>query len=267
MSRAARARATDTCPDRYVRLAGKLADAAGAIIRRYFRTGIEVIGKEDASPVTVADRKAESSMRRLIRRAFPDHGIVGEEYGPDRADAEHVWVLDPIDGTKSFISGMPLFGTLVALLRCGKPILGVIDQPVLRERWVGAAGRPTTFRGRRIATRLCASLGDATLYSTSPSMFAGRDAKAHARLGRAVKLVRFGGDCYAYGQVASGHIDIVVEATLKPYDYLAQVPVIGGAGGIITDWQGKPLGLGSDGRVCACGDRRLHKSVLRKLAG
>jgi inositol-phosphate phosphatase/L-galactose 1-phosphate phosphatase/histidinol-phosphatase len=265
LSRAARA--TESCPDRFVRLAGKLADAAGATVRRYFRTGVKVTGKEDATPVTVADRKAEAVMRALIRRAFPDHGVVGEEYGRERADAEYVWVLDPIDGTKSFISGMPLFGTLIALLRRETPILGVIDQPVLGERWLGAAGRRTTFCGRPAATRRCKSLADATLYSTSPSMFVGRDAKAFARLSRAVKLPRFGGDCYAYGQVASGHIDIVVEATLKPYDFLAQVPVIGGAGGIITDWRGRPLGLGSDGRVCACGDRRLHKSVLRKLAG
>lgn len=264
---AARTRATESCPDRFVALANRLADASGGIVRRYFRTRVKVIGKADASPVTIADRRAEARMRAIIARAFPGHGILGEEHGAERVDAEYVWVLDPIDGTKSFISGMPQFGTLIALLRRGRPILGVIDQPVLRERWVGAEGRRTTFCGRPARTRACRTLGDASLFATSPSMFQGRDARAYERLARAVRLQRFGGDCYAYGQVASGHIDIVIEATLKPYDYLAQVPVIEGAGGAITDWRGKPLGLDSDGRVAAAGDRKLHKAVLRALAG
>lgn len=267
MSPASRARAAADCPEKFLRLAGRLADAAGPIVRRHFRTDLKVTGKADASPVTIADRRAEAAMRAIIKRAFPDHGILGEEYGPERTDAEYVWVLDPIDGTKSFISGMPLFGTLIALMKHGKPVLGVIDQPVLRERWMGAAGRRPTFRGRPIRTRRCESIGDATLFSTSPTMFTGRNAKPYERLRGAAGLSRFGGDCYAYGQLASGHIDIVVEAGLKPYDYLAQVPIIAGAGGAITDWRGKPLNLDSDGRVCACGDRRLHKTVLRMLAG
>ena len=267
MSAPSRARAEQACPKEFLRLAGRLADAAGPIIRRYFRTKLKVVGKADASPVTIADRRAEAAMRAVVKRAFPAHGILGEEYGPERTGAEYVWVLDPIDGTKSFISGMPQFGTLIALLRRGTPILGVIDQPVLRERWVGAAGRPSTFRGKPISTRACKSVGDATMYSTSPTMFGGRNAKPYENLRRAVRLSRFGGDCYAYGQLASGNIDLVVEAGLKPYDYLAQVPIIAGAGGAITDWRGEPLGLDSDGRVCACGDRKLHKRVLRMLAG
>jgi len=176
-------------------------------------------------------------------------------------------VLDPIDGTKAFISGMPLFGTLIALLHRGRPILGIIDQPILNERWVGATGRPTTFLGKPARTRACASLAAATLYSTSPDMFRGPDAGAYESLRGRVKLPRYGGDCYAYGQLANGHIDIVVEAQLKPYDYLAQVPIIEGAGGAFTDWQGGKLGLESDGRVCAVGDPALHKDVLRLLAG
>ncbi|MCC6469978.1 MAG: histidinol-phosphatase [Alphaproteobacteria bacterium] len=253
--------------DPFVSLAGRLADAAGKVIRPYFRSGIEVIGKADTSPVTIADRESETAMRALIEREFPQHGILGEEHGAVRMDAEHVWVLDPIDGTKSFISGFPLFGTLIALLHRGRPVVGIIDQPIIGERWIGAEGRPTTFKGKPAHTRKCAKPGDATLYSTSPDMFKGPDAPGYDKLRQAVKLPRFGGDCYAYGQLANGHVDIVVEARLQPYDYLAQVPIIEGAGGTFTDWKGKPLGLDSDGRVCAVGDPQLHKDVLRLLAG
>ena len=258
---------TTRCPRAFIALAGRLADAAGRVARRHFRTGIAVIGKADASPVTIADREAEARMRAIIERAFPEHGIVGEEHGTLRPDAEHVWVLDPIDGTKSFISGVPLFGTLIALLHRGRPILGIIDQPVLRERWVGALGHPTRFCGRPASTRRCASLAAATLFATSPHMFHGADGEGFERLRRAVKLPRYGGDCYAYGLLASGHVDLVVEASLKPYDYLAQVPIIEGAGGALTDWDGARLGLGSSGRVCASGDRRLHRKALALLAG
>lgn len=263
----ARKRAPEACPQRFIDLAEKLADTAGAIVRRYFRTPMRVVGKKDATPVTVADRRAEKAMRAAIRRAFPDHGILGEEYGPERIDAEYVWVLDPVDGTKAFISGVPLFGTLVALTRRGKPILGVIDQPVMRERWVGAVGRKTTFCGRKAKTRRCARIADATLIATSPHMFKRAEFRAFERLRKKVKLPRYGGDCYGYGLVAAGHVDIVVEAGLKPYDFLAQVPILAGAGGIITDWRGRTLTLDSGPRVCACGDRKLHKRVLRLLAG
>lgn len=265
MSRRTQAQAR--CPVEFIALAERLADAAGVVARRYFRTGVEVIGKADASPVTIADRAAETAMRGLIARRFPAHGIYGEEHGVVRADAEHVWVLDPIDGTKSFICGIPLFGTLIALLHRGRPILGIIDQPILRERWVGAAGRPTRFRGKTARTRRCSGLGEATLFATTPHMFHGRDHKGFERLRRQVKLPRYGGDCYAYGQLASGHVDIVVESGLQPYDYLALVPVIEGAGGAMTDWDGKPLGLASGKRVCAVGDRRLQAAVLRALNG
>lgn len=251
----------------FVDLAHRLADAAANVVRPYFRSGLEVIGKQDASPVTIADREAEAAMRVLIGKAYPDHGILGEEHGPERTDAEYVWVLDPIDGTKSFISGFPLFGTLIALMHRGRSVLGIIDQPILRERWLGVEGRPTTFQGKPAHTRPCADLTAATLYSTSPEMFKGADAPGYAALRGQVRLPRFGGDCYAYGQLASGHVDIVIEARLQPYDYLAMGPIVAGAGGVCTDWQGKPLGLNSDGRVCVVGDPRLHKDVLRILAG
>jgi len=248
-------------------LAEELADAAGAVIRPYFRQTIAVDDKADASPVTIADREAEQAMRALIEARFPADGIFGEEFGTIREDAEFVWVLDPIDGTKSFISGIPLFGTLVALLHRGRPVLGIIDQPISHERWRGVAGQRSTHNGNPIHARPCPDLAAASLFATAPDMFRGADAAAFARLKAQVKLTRHGGDCYAYGLVASGFIDCVVEASLKPYDYCAMVPIIEGAGGIFTDWQGKPLGLHSDGRVLAAGDRRVHEAALTLLAG
>ncbi len=259
---------TETVSAAHIALAEALADAAGAIIRRYFRQPIAVDEKSDLTPVTIADRAAETAMRALIEQRFPEHGIIGEEYGSTRPAAEHVWVLDPIDGTKSFISGIPLFGTLIALTRRGRPVLGIIDQPILRERWLGAEGRATTLNGAPVRARACAALDRATLFSTAPEfMFQGADAAGFARLRAAVKLVRAGGDCYAYAQLASGFIDLVVEAQLKPYDYCALAPVIAGAGGTITDWQGRALDLAADGRVLACGDPALAAPARALLAG
>lgn len=249
-----------------IAFANELADAAGEIVRRHFRRGVAVDDKPDLSPVTIADREAESALRALIEKRFPEHGILGEEHGTVRVDAERVWVLDPIDGTKSFISGVPLFGTLIALMERGAPVLGVIDQPISRERWIGARGHKSTLNGAPISTRTCPSLGSATLFATSPDMFRDADAEGFQRLKGAVKLPRFGGDCYAYGLLAAGFIDLVVEAGLKPYDYSALVPVITGAGGSMTDWQGKALGLQSDGRVLACGDPRLASAARGLLA-
>jgi inositol-phosphate phosphatase/L-galactose 1-phosphate phosphatase/histidinol-phosphatase len=248
-------------------LAEALADAAGAVIRRYFRSTMTVDDKADASPVTVADREAEAAMRRLIEARFPTHGILGEEYGETRTGADWIWVLDPIDGTKSFISGVPLFGTLIALLHQGVPVLGIIDQPISRERWRGSAGAPSTLNGAAIRTRRCADLAAASLFATAPDMFAGDDSVAFRRLQGSVKLTRFGSDCYAYGLLAAGFIDCVVEASLKPYDYCAMVPIIEGAGGAASDWQGKPLGLASDGRVACAGDKSLHEAVRAVLNG
>ncbi len=251
--------------DGFLALASDLADAAGAAIRPYFRQPLAVDDKADLSPVTVADRAAEAAMRQLIAARFPHHGILGEEYGSERADAEFVWVLDPIDGTKSFISGVPLFGTLIALARHGTPILGIIDQPISRERWVGADGRPSTLNGKAIRCRPCPALAAATVFATSPDMFPGGDATAFARVAQAAKLVRFGADCYAYGLLAHGLIDLVVEASLKPYDFSAMVPIVAGAGGVASDWRGAPLTLASDGRVLVAGDRRTHKAALALL--
>jgi inositol-phosphate phosphatase/L-galactose 1-phosphate phosphatase/histidinol-phosphatase len=263
---AARDGADPVAPE-FVDLAHALAEAAGAIARRYFRTAIAIVDKPDLTPVTIADREAENAMRQLIEREFPAHGIIGEEEGRIRDDAEWVWVLDPIDGTKNFISGIPLFGTLIGLAHRGVPVLGVIEQPVLRERWVGTRGRPSTLNGAPIRTRACASLTQATLFSTTPDMFRGEDSTRFARLKNQVKLARYGADCYAYAQLASGFIDLVVERDLKPYDYCALVPVIEGAGGVLTDWDGRALDLGSDGRVIAAGNLALAAASRIALMG
>jgi inositol-phosphate phosphatase/L-galactose 1-phosphate phosphatase/histidinol-phosphatase len=249
----------------FLALALRLANAAGEAIRPYFRQPIAVDDKADLTPVTAADRAAEQAMRRLISAQFPDHGIIGEEFGRMREDAEFVWVLDPIDGTKSFISGVPLFGTLIALTQGGEPILGIIDQPISHERWVGAAGHPTTLNGRAIHCRDCPGLSAATLFATTPDMFKESDAAAFARVSNAVKLTRFGADCYAYGLVAAGFIDLVLEASLKPYDFCAMVPIVEGAGGVATDWRGAKLSLASDGRILVAGDCRVHQATLALL--
>lgn len=248
-----------------VALAHQLADAARPIAARYFRTGITVDDKSDQSPVTIADREAETAMRELLTRHVPDHGVFGEEHGAVRTDAEYVWVLDPIDGTKAFITGLPLFGTLIGLFHRGKPVLGIIDQPILQERWLGVDGERSTLNGKPISTRACASLANAYMYSTAPGMFAGSHIKPHQALTEKVKLFRWGGDCYAYGLLAAGHVDLVVEADLKLYDYAALIPVITGAGGTITDWKGGALDMQSDGAVVAAGDPAVHRAALEIL--
>ena len=253
--------------DEFLSLAIDLADAAGEAIRPHFRQPLRVEDKPDLSPVTIADRAAEAAMRRLIAARFPSHGIIGEEFGRERESAEFVWVLDPIDGTKSFISGVPLFGTLIALAQHGRPILGIIDQPVSRERWIGARGHPATHNGTPIRCRPCPALAAATLFATTPDMFEGADAAAFARVKAAAKLVRYGADCYAYGLLAHGFVDLVIEASLKPYDFCALLPVVESAGGIASDWHGTPLSLASDGRVVMAGDRRAHAAALALLAG
>ena len=245
-------------------LAHALADAAGAAIRPYYRNLAAVEAKPDASPVTVADRAAEGAMRALIAEHRPHDGVIGEEYGEDRADAECVWVLDPIDGTRAFIAGRPLFGTLIALMEQGVPVLGVIDQCIAGERWVGHAGA-ATLNGIAARTRSCAMLARAHVGTTSPHAFNAADLLAFERLRNDAGDTLYGGDCHNYGLLASGHLDLVVEAGLKVYDWAALVPVVTGAGGSMTDWAGAPLRLGSDGRVVAAGDASLVPETLALL--
>jgi histidinol phosphatase-like enzyme (inositol monophosphatase family) len=244
-------------------LAQRLADAARSILQNYYRKPIPVDAKSDASPVTQADRDAESAMRDILKRAAPDHGIVGEEFGSENADAEFVWVLDPLDGTRAFISGKPTFGTLIGLAHKGVPVLGVIDMPILNERWVGGHGMATVLNGTPAHTRACASLRQARIGTTSPEIFSDPERiEAFSGLRRHVLDCNYGGDCYGYGLLASGWLDIVMESTLQPYDFAAIAPVIAGAGGVMTDWAGQPLTLASNGDVLASGDPGLHGAAL-----
>ena len=247
----------------------ELAIVSGETIRPFFRTALGVENKSLAGgfdPVTAADRAAEAAMRALIKQTFPAHGIVGEELGAEQADAEYVWVLDPIDGTKSFICGMPAWGTLIALTRRGEPIYGMMHQPFTREQFAGD-GKAASYRGpagdRALRTRPCAALADAVLLTTSPLLMRDADRHCFQRVESAVRLSRYGGDCYAYCMLAAGHVDLVIETELKPYDVLPLIPIIEGAGGIITTWDNKRPHDG--GRIVAAGDRRLHAQVLALL--
>ena len=250
-----------------IELANALADAAGAAIRPLFRGEWSEERKEDRSYVTEADRAAEAAMRAIIEEREPGDGIIGEEYGTRNEGAGRQWVLDPIDGTTSFIAGRPIFGTLIALVQDGWPVLGVIDQPIAGERWVGRIGEGTTFNGEPIRVRPCKELAEAVLGTTTPHQFAGEDVDAFMGVAKSVaeRKIIYGGDCYNYGLVASGHIDLVVEAGLKLHDYAALVPVVEGAGGMMSDWQGNPLDAGSDGRVIALGDPARLEDVLEAM--
>ena len=253
--------------DKDLALALRLADAAGAAIRPLFRGQWSQERKADRSYVTEADRAAEAAMRKLIEAEFSADGIIGEEYGTRNEGAGRQWVLDPIDGTTSFIAGRPIFGTLIALLQDGWPVLGIIDQPISGERWVGRIGQPTLFNGTPAAARPLKDLGDAVLATTSPHLFTNEEADAFMSVAKQVaeKKIVFGGDCYNYGLVASGHIDLVIEAGLKLHDYAALVPVVEGAGGMMADWQGNPLDAGSDGTVIALGDPARLEDVLEAM--
>jgi inositol-phosphate phosphatase / L-galactose 1-phosphate phosphatase / histidinol-phosphatase len=250
----------------YLAFAHELADRAGEVLRRYYRTPVTVDYKADESPVTIADREAERVMRDLIRSRFPEHGIEGEEFASEHGEAELVWNLDPIDGTKAFLSGRPTFGTLISLLRRGTPVLGLIDQCISHERWVGAFDAPSTFNGAAIRVRPCPDLAHAVLSTTSPQMFrTAEEQAAFAQVAQAVRVTVYGGDCYAYGLLAMGFTDLVVEADLDLHDFAALVPVIEGAGGVITDWRGQALDRDSEGRVLAAGDHRVHAQALALL--
>lgn len=250
----------------FLAMAHKLADAARPVLQSYYRRPLEIDEKGDASLVTDADRAIERTMRDLIIAELPDHGILGEEYGPENLDAEYVWILDPIDGTKSFITGKPSFNTLIALCQNGKPILGVIDQAILDERWIGVSGQPTTLNGEVVRARACEHLKDATIFTTGPDLFIEEKAIAgyKAAFGAARQPI-YGIDSYGYGLIAMGFGDVLVESNLQPYDFCAAVPVIEGAGGVITDWNGDALTINSGDLVIASGDARCHVEGLDVL--
>ncbi|MEL6528814.1 MAG: inositol monophosphatase family protein [Pseudomonadota bacterium] len=252
-----------------LKLANRLADAAGEAIRPFFRADFVTETKSDSSAVTEADRAAEQAMRAIIEAERPDDGIIGEEYGTRNEGAGRQWVLDPIDGTQSFIAGRAIFGTLIALMQDGWPVLGVIDQPIQKERWVGRIGEGTTLNGKPVRSRPCAAVEGMSVATTSPHCFDADQTDAYLNLVTnaypKTPFPIYGGDCYNYALLASGHIDCVMEAGLKLHDYAALVPVVEGAGGVMSDWQGNPLDADSDGSVIALGDAARIEDVLAAM--
>jgi myo-inositol-1(or 4)-monophosphatase len=246
-----------------------LAAVSGETILPFFRTALAVDNKKAGGfdPVTAADRAAEQAMRALIRKNFPNHGILGEEYGSEHTEAEYVWVLDPIDGTKSFITGMVAWGTLIGLMRFGEPVFGMMNQPFTREKFSGDGGA-ARYRGpagnRELRVRPCTAIGEAILSTTSPLLMNKADRASFARLEDRVRLSRYGGDCYAYCMLAAGLIDLVVETEIKPHDIVALIPVITGAGGIVTTWENGPAQAG--GRIIIAGDAHIHEAALEILS-
>ena len=252
-----------------IALAHRLADAARAEIVPLFRSGVQSEAKDDSSPVTIADRNAEEAMRGLIEAEFSGDGIHGEEFGVKEGVTGRQWVLDPVDGTTAFLAGRPIFGTLIALLIEGFPVLGVIDQAINDERWVGVTGQLTTFNGQPVSTRTCRELSLASLATTGPQYFSQAEGDLFMALAGQTdhKRMVMGGDCYNYGCLASGNIDLICEAGLKLHDFAALVPVVEGAGGMMCDWAGEPLHAASDGRVLALGDPARLEDVLEAMSG
>ena len=250
-----------------------LADASGSLIRKYFRADVNIEDKADNSPVTVADRLAETVIREMINDKYPLHDILGEEYGFQNTGSRWKWVIDPIDGTRSFVSGMPIFGTLISLLENEVPHLGIIDMPILRERWFSASGEECFFYSsdvdlKKVVCKVSGkkNIGQAILYSADPKMFKSSQKLLYDRVSSQVKLPRFGGDCYSYGLLASGYIDLVIEADMKIYDLMALVPVIESAGGVISDWQGSTaFDTNWDGCVVAASSEELHRQSISLL--
>jgi histidinol phosphatase-like enzyme (inositol monophosphatase family) len=249
----------------------QLAEASGAVILPFFRMANSVsnkLGPGGFDPVTEADRAAELAIRQIIKKAFPDHAIRGEEFGVENEGAEYEWIIDPIDGTRGFICGLPTWGTLVGLMRNGNPVYGMMNQPYVGERFVGdgKTARLISAKGeRQLSTRRCASLSDAFISTTSPRILLGEQGEAYDRLEARCKLPRYGGDCYSYAMLAAGQIDLVCEAGLQAYDIAPLIPVIEGAGGIVTTWAGGSAAKG--GAILASGDPKLHEEALRALSG
>ncbi len=259
---------TARCPPEYIAIAEQLAAIARPIARRYFRAPLTVELKADASPVTRADREIEAAMRAMLDDACPEHAVLGEEMGGVPSASGPLWILDPIDGTTAFVAGAPIFGVLIALAIDGRFVLGLIDQPVSDECWLGASGRATTLNGKPARVSGCATMAQARLYTTAPEHFTEVGAlAAFHRVSDQALFTRYGADCYAFGLLASGHVDLIVESQLQLYDFAALVPVVENAGGIITDWQGAPLTTESNGQIVAAGSAALHEAALKLLTG
>lgn len=247
--------------------AHRLADTSRAIILESLKNPMTFVTKSDLSPVTQIDQNVESAVRKLINERYPDHGILGEEYTSEKLDSDYVWVIDPIDGTKAFITGMPVYGTLISLAHKSFPVLGIIDHPFTDERWAGMDGRQSTYNGKPIQSRQCAGLAEAIVSIGNPESLSESERAAFLNLRKATKWGIYGGNCYAYGRLAMGSIDISVDSGLDPFDYCALDAVIRNAGGAISDWEGKRLTIHSGHRCVASGDAELHKDVIKILSG
>lgn len=243
----------------FLPLANRMADVSAEIIKQYFRTPFTVETKRDLSPVTIADRSVEQALRAIIEAERPDDGILGEEFGEKPSKSGLTWVIDPIDGTKSFTIGRPTFGTLIALCDGITPKLGIINQPITKERWVGVDGQQTTMNGQSVKTRPCKDYDDARIGATTPMMFDNSPdfGRAYTIFEKETPRIIWGGDCYMYAMIASGYMDVAFEQNLSPYDFAALIPIIKGAGGHISDWRGDELTLNSVGKVVAVGDPDL----------
>jgi inositol-phosphate phosphatase/L-galactose 1-phosphate phosphatase/histidinol-phosphatase len=248
-----------------LKVAETLADIAGEIARRYFRNNVITSLKDNKSPVTIADLEIETALREYLTRHFSEHGILGEEYGLQTAQSEFLWVLDPIDGTTSFICGKPTFCTLIGLLKNEKPLLGIIDQPIIQDRWVGAVATSTTWN--KVACFTHPGNSTLRLSCTSQEMLVTeQQIKKFAVVRKLAAVVSYGGDAYAYGLLAAGYIDIIMESDLKFYDVAAIIPIIEGAGGCITNWQGESLTMDNfDGTAIAVSSKELHAKVLAAI--
>jgi inositol-phosphate phosphatase/L-galactose 1-phosphate phosphatase/histidinol-phosphatase len=240
----------------------RLAAESGTLLREAAAVRPDVEVKPDRSFVTALDARIERRMREMLADGFPAHGVLGEEVGPSDLDAEHVWVLDPIDGTAAFIAGMPVYGTLIALMRDGEPILGLIDHPITGERWVGVKGRPTLYNGELCRTRACSKLGDAIMSASNPDFFDQAERPALDAMRDATAWRIWGGACMSYGRIASGRIDIALDTRLKLWDFAPFRPIIEGAGGVITDWEGAPITQASGNRILVAGDPARHREAL-----
>lgn len=249
----------------YAAFVQQLADAAGDVTLKYFRQVIPVDDKQDKSPVTQADREIEQVMRSMINKQFPSHGIIGEEFGRENTDAEFVWCLDPIDGTKSFITGRPMFGTIIGLLHEGKPVVGAIDQAFTRERWFGIADTLATHNGKPVRVAPPRNLNAARLYTGSINMFEGDNFDGYLRLCRAAKLTQYACDAYAYGLLSMGWADVIVEQCLKIYDVAGATPIITGAGGFMSDWKGKPITIDFSSEAVAASSQHLAMEAVGVL--
>ena len=249
----------------FISFAKTLADKSSEVIMQYFRRRFSIDTKEDNTPVTNADKNSEEKIRELIKQTYPSHGILGEEYEGINLDSEFIWVIDPIDGTQSFIAGHKDFGTLIALLQNKEPILGIINCPAHQERWIGLHNQPTTLNGNVVSTSNVQKIKDGYAFTSGLYFKDDKFKKGFDKIIQRAKYYRFGGDCYMYGMLASGLIDVVIEDTLKIYDYMALIPVIEGAGGIVSDKNNKAITQESDGSFVATANIILHKEVAEIL--